>query len=788
MRKRHRLRPHAIEPAAGAALIQPITLRWGAVVDPDGPIGNYTWQVGTSSSFGTIVLSGFTQQSLPGIPVPTQDRISGLPLGTYFWRVKATQMVGGAVFAIDSPWSTVRSFTVAALGSEPDTPSFTAPATGTQIHVSEFFTISWTPVADALYYLLEADDQPSFSHPLAFTGAEAMQFGTKFRAGWGNAIPNIYYRVRAVSADGVRGLPSPTLNVKITNAAPVPPAPTLLSPVGGAAVAIPFTFDWTDTPNPQDAGYDLDIDDEPNFQGTFGVFLVQNVSRSEYMLTETLAPGTYFWRVRAVHGQVRGPWSAGASFTLTAPSTPPGLQVLSIVPAPSALYGGNSTQARVTLNMPAPAGGVVVRVASDFAQATTPTSVVIPAGATDAVVAPITSVPVSGASVGTIRAALGLSWQMSSLAVFPLFWGVQLSEESVIGGDVVTGTVTLLNPAPPGGVTVTLASGNTTLLTPPPTVFIPAGGTGATFNVATSPVSAPTRVILDSGTGFEDYRGFSLWLTLMPPGSPEPRSEPVDRDSRLAERGRRRQDDGDGHADRARAVRWRHRPPERQHGGTGRRAAQCDRAGRQHQRQFHDHRATSARPVLRADSGQLRRTSDPSRDAAHHHSGLRRHDASGDGREPERGRRRHVDDGNRATRGAGASRRRSGDADQRQSVARPGAAEYFRSSRQQLDQLHDHDEPRGHLYDGAHRCERWRRDEVGLHQPGCEPERACPVVGDARRRQRDRRHERRRHRGPERRGAGRRNVGGALDQQFVGGASAAGGHRAGGPKPGHASR
>jgi len=34
----------------------------------------------------------------------------------------------------------------------------------------------------------------------------------------------------------------------------------------------------------------------------FGVFLVQNVSRSEYMLTETLAPGTYFWRVRAALG------------------------------------------------------------------------------------------------------------------------------------------------------------------------------------------------------------------------------------------------------------------------------------------------------------------------------------------------------------------------------------------------------------------------------------------------------------------------------------------------------
>ena len=325
--------PALVEPAAGAARVQPITLRWNPVVDPDGPIGSYTWQVGTSSSFTTIVLSGFTQQSLPGIPVPTQDRVSGLPLGTYFWRVKASQTVGGAIGSIESAWSTVRTFTVSALGAEPGTPSFTSPANGARFHALEFFSITWTAVADAQYYLLEADDEPSFSYPLTLN-TDVMQFGTKFRAGWGNEIPNVYYRVRAVSADGVRGLPSPTLNVKITNTAPVPPAPTPLSPSGGATVSIPFTFDWTDTPNPQDAGYDLDVDDEPNFQGEFGVLLVQNVSRSDYMLTETLAPGTYFWRVRAVHGAVRGPWSAGASFRIVA-GPPSGVSVLSIVAAPS---------------------------------------------------------------------------------------------------------------------------------------------------------------------------------------------------------------------------------------------------------------------------------------------------------------------------------------------------------------------------------------------------------------------------------------------------------------------
>src|SRR5262245_44077908 len=105
--------PSLVQPAAGAALVQPITLEWSPVVDPDGPIGSYTWQVGTSSAFGTIIASGFQNMISDTIPTPTQDRVSGLPNGTYFWRVMATQMVGGAVGSLDSPWSSVRTFTVA---------------------------------------------------------------------------------------------------------------------------------------------------------------------------------------------------------------------------------------------------------------------------------------------------------------------------------------------------------------------------------------------------------------------------------------------------------------------------------------------------------------------------------------------------------------------------------------------------------------------------------------------------------------------------------------------------
>jgi len=42
--------PALAAPVNGAALVQPITLGWGAVVDPDGPIGSYTWQVSSTST------------------------------------------------------------------------------------------------------------------------------------------------------------------------------------------------------------------------------------------------------------------------------------------------------------------------------------------------------------------------------------------------------------------------------------------------------------------------------------------------------------------------------------------------------------------------------------------------------------------------------------------------------------------------------------------------------------------------------------------------------------------
>jgi len=85
--------PVLVSPANGASVVQPITLDWNPVSAPGGPIGSYTWEVGTTNTFTTVIASGFTNMDPdPSIPTPTADKVSGLPNGTYFWRVKATQL------------------------------------------------------------------------------------------------------------------------------------------------------------------------------------------------------------------------------------------------------------------------------------------------------------------------------------------------------------------------------------------------------------------------------------------------------------------------------------------------------------------------------------------------------------------------------------------------------------------------------------------------------------------------------------------------------------------------
>src|SRR3954465_5526614 len=115
--------PTPVEPASGAAVAQPVTLRWSPISDPRGPVANYTWQLGTSSSFTVVAASGFTDER-NGTPIPVFARVSGLPTGPYLRGVKETVTVGGTIGFADSAWSAVRSVTITGPGPAPGTPGF----------------------------------------------------------------------------------------------------------------------------------------------------------------------------------------------------------------------------------------------------------------------------------------------------------------------------------------------------------------------------------------------------------------------------------------------------------------------------------------------------------------------------------------------------------------------------------------------------------------------------------------------------------------------------------------
>lgn len=225
----------------------------------------------------------------------------------------------------------------------------------------------------------------------------------------------------------------------------------------------------------------------------------------------------------ALRGAVAGPWSASGSFRVVAsPATPPGLELLWIIPEPGTVERGAPTQARVTLNDPAPAGGATVRIISDMPGVEVPAFVTIPAGSTDATVSAITTVPVGVGIVGTLRADYGTSVPLTSFGMVRLLFSVSLSTDNVAGGTAVTGTFTLQRPAPAGGIDVTIVSSDTSLARPPAHVVVAAGETSASFSIATATVAAAVPVVFDIGTANDGYHAPQARLTIRPAGSAAP--------------------------------------------------------------------------------------------------------------------------------------------------------------------------------------------------------------------------------------------------------------------------
>jgi hypothetical protein len=494
--------PTPLSPAAGANLQSPLTISWSAVTDPSGILG-YNWQVSTSSTFPTIALQNSTNVGI------TQDTVSGLPNGTYFWRVQA---VSGAF--VKSPWSAARSFNITGAGpGQPGAPALSPTKAYSTFHPLEVMTFNWSPVAGAASYVLQASKDPSF--PAATT----ITF---------NNIPNQTYsfstpdegtysaRVYAVNANGVAGVPSNIINFSVFYNNPIGAPPAPLSPANGAALMLPIQIAWTDVANPQPSGYELQIAKDSGFQQIEDDSpQLNNPNRTVLSLTA----GQKFWRVRSAQGDASPTtaavtaWSAAGSFSISA--APPAPATLALTT--NAFYSGNTTWVQLQLSAAAPAAGAVINLtSSNPAAAPVPASVNMP-GNTAWMQFQIQAGQVTSPTPVTLTATLNSGQATVQFNVLPpSLKSISMNAPTISGGAQV-GAIAMLNgQAPAGGALVDFSSDSPSAM-PPALATIPAGSSSVSISIPTNQVSANTLANISA-----TWNGASVQspLTITPQGQP----------------------------------------------------------------------------------------------------------------------------------------------------------------------------------------------------------------------------------------------------------------------------
>ncbi|HET9839838.1 MAG TPA: hypothetical protein VFR84_16545 [Candidatus Angelobacter sp.] len=494
--------PSLISPVSGASTLSPFTIAWSAVSDPSGIIG-YNWQLSTSSSFSTITLQNSTNGNV------TQDTVSGLPNGTYFWRVQA---VNGSF--VKSAFSAARSVNVTgASSSQPAAPNLGPTKGYSTFHPLEVMTFNWSTVPGAASYVLEFSQDQTF--PISTSGRI-------------NNIPNptysfstpdegfYYARVRAVDASGISSVPSNVINFTVFYNNPLPPPPSLLTPTNGAVLTLPIKVAWTDVPNPQPSGYELQIATDSGFTQIEELApQLNDPSRTELSLTA----GQKFWRVRSHQGDASTTtaavtaWSATGSFSVS--SAPPA--PVSITLTTNQLFSGNTTLVQIQLSGAAGASGAVINLtSSDPNAAPVPATVTMPAN-TAWMQFQMQAGQVNTATPVTLTAKLNSGSASVTFNVQPPSLKSFTVNTASITGGAQTGAIIMLNgQAPAGGASVSLTSDSPAAQVPA-VVTIPAGSSSANVTVQTNQVQANTLANLAA-----TWNGASTQsqLTVLPQAQP----------------------------------------------------------------------------------------------------------------------------------------------------------------------------------------------------------------------------------------------------------------------------
>ena len=493
--------PTPVGPPNGASVTVPLVLSWTAVSDPAGIIG-YNYQVSAVADFSRLVHADSTGGN------DTDDVVSGLTNGTYFWRVQAANGAGE-----QGAWSQPQSFTVTGVGpGTPGTPLLNPTQGYSTFHPWESIHFTWSEVPDAVTYRLEVSNDPNFPVGPAAPGVITFWNDNIPRTSDGyvhTMIGNWYARVFAVSADnpqeGIRSLPSNVIEFSCFYDNPIGPPPVLESPLGNPTLTLPVTLKWAHVPNPQSSGYLWEVATDSSFSN---VEIFNNQYTNPLAELLSLTPGQKFWRVLSQHG-LSSPttnavtdWSSTGQFTISsAPAVP-----VSITPrGGSVVYSGAMGRLiAVQLTAGVPAGGASISISSSHPSvAPVPATISMPGGHAWTQF-PITYGQVTSPTVVTLSATLNGVTASNQFTLQPPTLNNEILQSVVraTGGTTMTGWVDLEGGglAGAGGFSVNLAS-DSPAASVPATVTIPAGAGGTSFPIQTTAVESTTNVTITASSG-----------------------------------------------------------------------------------------------------------------------------------------------------------------------------------------------------------------------------------------------------------------------------------------------
>lgn len=309
--------PALVAPDDAAVLTypaDPLLFRWAALTGAK----TYTFQIANNPDFVSPTSATTANTSYTLTEPLTVNQ-------TWYWRVQGTNGT------LNSPWSSVRSFSV----NWPSTPTPISPVNATVTDV----VLSWSPVAGAATYEVQVNSNPDFTNNMI---DDQTVKGTHYSPAATYDNGSYYWRVRARDSRTTPNLGSWSAVVQFQRA--WPDQPVLQSPADGAVNVTVPTLQWSAAAHA--AYYQVEFSTDPNFTPgptttyecytdattftPYGLFGAGSAPvPGACGVTETVAhvSGLYYWHVRGIddgpgNGSVNGIWSTPRSFSLVVPSTP----------------------------------------------------------------------------------------------------------------------------------------------------------------------------------------------------------------------------------------------------------------------------------------------------------------------------------------------------------------------------------------------------------------------------------------------------------------------------------